>query len=117
MKEMNPLEKQLRSWQPRRPSARLKRRLFGFSFAPGAAWIIGSLAPAAACLLLTLGFFDAHQRDPTAAYPAPMLVASNLSNTAFALDGFANKQNHWSSVTFDSTNRSGLGSTTGSFRH
>lgn len=49
--------------------------------------------------------------------PGHMLVASNLDDTAFALDGFANKQNHWSSVTFDSTNRSGFGSTTGSFRH
>ena len=115
MNEMSPLEKQLRSWQPRRPSARLKRRLFGYSFTPGAAWIIGSLAPAAACLLLTLGLFNSRSGIPGGT-PVPMLIASNLSDTAFALDGFANKQNHWSSVTFDSTNRSGLGSTMDSFR-
>src|ERR1700722_19528714 len=115
MKEMNSLEKQLRSWQPRRPSAQLKRRLFGYSFAPGARWIIGSLVPAAACALLTLGFFCPPNGIRMAA-PSPLMVASNLSNTAFELDGFANKQNHWSSVTFDSTNESGLGSTTGSFR-
>ena len=29
MSELNELEIQLRSWVPRRPSARLKRRLFG----------------------------------------------------------------------------------------
>ena len=115
MNETNALEKQLRSWQPRRPSAQLKRRLFGYSFAPGAAWIIGSLAPAAACLMLTLGVFNAHPGG-TVGTPGPMLIASNLSDTAFSLDGFANKQNHWSSVTFDSTNRSGSGSTMGSFR-
>jgi hypothetical protein len=48
------------------------------------------------------------------ASPLPGLIASNWSQTAFT-DGFADKQNHWVLVTFDSTNRSGLGSTVGSF--
>ena len=57
MKEMNSLETRLRSWRPRRPSARLKRR--HFSARPGAprrnvAWLLGWLAPAAACVLLTV---------------------------------------------------------------
>jgi hypothetical protein len=61
--------------------------------------------------MLTLGFFGPPNGIPMAA-PSPVMVASNLSNASFELD----KQNHWSSVTFDSTNQSGLGSTTGSFR-
>jgi hypothetical protein len=114
MKETNPLETQLRSWQPRRPSARLKRRLFGLSIAPGAAWIFGSLAPAAACALLTLSVWGS-RNDMSVVTPLPGLMASNWNQAAFSLDGFADKQNHWVCVTFDSTNRSGLGSNRGSF--
>ena len=114
MKETNPLETQLRSWRPRRPSARLKRRLFGFSLSPGAAWIAGSLAPAVACALLTLGIWGSRSAMPSGT-PLPGLMASNWNQAAFALDGFADKQNHWVLVTFDSTNRSGLGSTVSSF--
>lgn len=105
----------MHSWRPRRPSGRLKRRLFGFSFAPGAAWVVGSLAPATACLLLTFGILGAR---PGNAYPhGPVQVAVNWSNANLIVDDFADKQNRWSSVTFDSTNRSGFGSTTGSLRH
>jgi hypothetical protein len=79
------------------------------------AWVLGPLAPAAACALLTLAICG-----PRAGLPVgqrlPGLLASNINNTAFVLDGFANKQNCWSSVTFDSTNRSGLGSII-DFRH
>src|SRR5580658_10630904 len=115
MNEKNPLETQLHSWRPRRPSARLKRHLFGFSFTPGAAWVAGSLAPAAACFLLTFGILGEHTAN---SYPhAPVMVAGNWSNATLVVDDFSDKQNHWSSVTFDSTNRSGLGSTTDSLRH
>ena len=115
MKETNPLETQLRSWQPRRPSARLKRRLFGFSFGRGAGWIVGSLVPAAACILLTFSFFGA--RNGVSGITPEALACSSWSNSAQVVDGFADKQNRWSFVTFDSTNRSGLGSTMDSFRH
>lgn len=64
---------------------------------------------------MTVGIFNSH--NGVAYVRAPELVASNLSSAAFTLDDFANKQNHWVSVTFDSTNRNGLGSTTDSFRH
>jgi len=115
MKEMKSLETQLRSWQPRQPSARLRRRLFGFSLNPRAGWMIGSLAPAAACLLMTVGIFNSrtvisHEADFDG-------LACSWSNAASVVDGFADKQNHWSCVTFDSTNRNGLGTTIGSFRH
>ncbi|HUA64771.1 MAG TPA: hypothetical protein VME24_02915 [Alphaproteobacteria bacterium] len=111
MKEMNSLETQLRSWRPRRPSAALKRRLFGISLAPRAAWFLGPLAPAAACALLIFGSRSGFPNGPG----MPIVLASNLNVTAF--DGFANKENCWSSVTFDSTNRSGSGSIMDSLRH
>jgi hypothetical protein len=115
---MNSLEAQLRSWRPRRPSARLKRRLFGTSLAPGAAWIVGSLAPAAACVMLTLGFFNSHNSLSGLSYPPVReMVATDWSNAATVVDSFADKQNHWASVTFDSTNRSGFGFSISSFRH
>ncbi|HXC37174.1 MAG TPA: hypothetical protein VNV43_14955 [Candidatus Acidoferrales bacterium] len=116
MKETNPLETQLRSWRPRRPSSALRRRLFGISLVPRAAWFLGPLAPAAVCALLTLGILGSHGGLP-AGSPLRVVLTNNLNGTAFALDGFANKQNSWTSVTFDSTNRSGLGSIMGSFRH
>jgi hypothetical protein len=74
------------------------------------------MAPAAACALLTLGMWGQHGGLPSGTR-IPGILDSNLNNTAFALDGFANKQNCWSSVTFDSTNRNGLGSIMDSFRH
>ncbi len=53
---MDSLETRLRSWRPRRPSAKLERRLFAATtvWTPKMAWLVGSLAPATACLLLTL---------------------------------------------------------------
>jgi hypothetical protein len=52
---MNPLEKQLQSWTPRRPSAKLARRLFSRS-APAATFLHRRevwhwLTPVAACIL------------------------------------------------------------------
>jgi hypothetical protein len=76
---------------------------------------MGSLAPAAICVLMTLSLFNTH--TGIRYVPVHELVASNLDDRAFSLDNFADKQNRWVSVTFDSTNRTGLGSTTGSFRH
>ncbi|HXB58615.1 MAG TPA: hypothetical protein VNU95_03580 [Candidatus Acidoferrales bacterium] len=106
----------MRSLRPRRPSARLKRRLFGTSLvAPGAAWIVGSLAPAAACVLLTMGFFGS--RSNFSYPPANEMVTGDWSNAAQVVDSFADKQNHWTTVTFDSTNGSGFGSSISSFRH
>lgn len=114
---MDSLEKQLRSWRPRRPSARLKRRLFGPSLAPGAAWFAGSLAPAAACALLTLCVFNSRSGGSVGASGGGLTIASNWSGAASVyMDGFASKQNHWSLVTSDWTNRGSFGSNTVSFR-
>jgi hypothetical protein len=52
---MNPLEKQLRSWTPRRPSAKIARRLFATT-APAAVFLRRAevwnwFTPVAACIL------------------------------------------------------------------
>jgi hypothetical protein len=110
---MNSLENQLRSLRPRRPSAALKRRIFGFSLMPRAAWFLGPLAPAVACALLTFGILGSRGGIPVSV-GRPIIMASNVTAVA---DGFANKQNSWTLVTFDSTNHSGLGSVIDSLRH
>lgn len=84
---------------------------------PRAAWFIGPLAPAAVCAILTLVVCGSHNGLPAGGHLQGLLLASNVDDSAFMLNGFANKQNCWSSVTFDSTNHSGLGSIMDSFRH
>lgn len=106
----------MRSWQPRRPSAALRRRLFGIALFPRAAWFLGPLAPAAMCALLTMGIWGPRGGIPVASQLTGVLT-NNLNETAFAHDGFVNKENSWTLVTFESTNRSGLGSIMDSFRH
>src|SRR5207244_9812256 len=70
MKEMN-LEKQLRSWQPRRPSAGIKLRLFPDQRRRRKfIWAIGWFAPTVACGLVALavlrqdGFFSEMNSHP-----------------------------------------------------
>ena len=108
---MNLLETQFRSWQPRRPSAKLKRRLFATRarVMPQMAWFLGWLAPATACALLTLSVFNSGNSLPgSSSRPAPM-VAMMLSNryAAYVSGAFQSGQNDPPSVTFDRTNRSG----------
>jgi len=112
---MNLPETQLRSWQPRRPSAGLKRRIF--SARPGApttAVFLGWLAPVTACALLTLLVFNPANSLPgsSAGRGAMMgMVMSNQNYAAYASDGSQNVQNRLAGVTFDSTNRGSLPST------
>jgi len=113
MKQMN--ESQLRSWQPRRPSATLKRRILQFAAAdeiPTARWLWSCVAPTMACVLLTLMAFN---RDNAGLGPkVPMaLILSNEKNAAYAMGGAQTGQNHLAAVTFDSTNRSLLESSIG----
>jgi hypothetical protein len=61
MKEMN-LETQLRSWEPRRPSAGIKRRLWPESrVEPELGRLVRWLAPAVACGLLALAAFQSDE--------------------------------------------------------
>jgi hypothetical protein len=100
MNEMKPLEAQLKSWMPRRPSAALERKLFGAPAPrPPPARCFGWLAPAAACLLVVGAMV--HQRGGTTLSIAPdheELVAMSLSNQSYAayLPGsFQREQNRW----------------------
>jgi hypothetical protein len=107
MKETNSLENQLRSWQPRRPSRGFRRKLFAapVNVTRRMAWILGSLAPAAACLLLTLSNFESRNYNDSSR-PAPMMamVLSNQNSAAYASGNYAQSQNSVFSVTFDWTN-------------
>jgi hypothetical protein len=69
------------------------------------AWILGSLAPAAACLLLTLSVFDSGNYSGSAR-PVPLMamVLSNQSSAAYASGNGSESQNSLFSVTFDWTN-------------
>jgi hypothetical protein len=110
MKEMN--ETQLRSWRPRRPSAGLKRRILRFAGeadVPTARWLWGCVAPTMACALLTLMAFN-RAGDGLGQRPAIALILSSQSRAAYATGGAQAEQNHLAAVTFDSTNRSVLGS-------
>ena len=106
MNETNLTEEQLRSWQPRHPAAKLKRRIFAREPGePTTTWFVGWLVPATACALcMFLAFASGngiHEMKPVIG-----VVASNQNYAAFASDGAQNVQNHLSGLTFDWTNRS-----------
>jgi hypothetical protein len=107
MKETDSLENQLRSWQPRRPSAGLRRKLFGVpvNATRRVAWVLGSLAPAVACVLLSLAVFNSGNYNGSA-HSAPMLamILSNQNYAAYASGNDGEPQNSLFSVTFDWTN-------------
>jgi len=109
---MNSLEMQLRSWQPRRPSAGLKRRVFAepIGLMPKMAWLVGWLVPATACALLTFSVFTSGNgisRRSSSREPMMATILSNRSYLVPAPDMLPRGQNELSSVTFDLTNRSG----------
>jgi len=112
---MNLPETQLRSWQPRRPSAGLKRRIFSARpVTPAPAAFLGWLAPVTACALLTLLVFNPASSLPgssTSRAAMMGMVLSNQNYAAYASDGSQNVQNRLASVTFDSTNRGSSSST------
>lgn len=115
---MDSLENRLRSCPPRRPSAKLKRRLFPApaSLPPKVAWLIGSLAPATACVLLTFSAFNRENTgDLLSREPLTAMILSNQSYAAYASDNFRETQNRLSSVTFDWTNHSGFTSSMAPF--
>lgn len=89
MSELNHSETPLRSWIPRRPSAKLKARLFPaaeadtWSPAPWSHW----LAPATACLLLLFVTFSPRNNqlsDLAASSTSNMLATLSLSNHSYA---------------------------------
>lgn len=114
MKELNPLEVQLRSWTPRRLSLKTERQLFGrprlrtrlrprFTLPR----LVSVFAPAAVCLLLTLAGLKHH--GPTvllAEEPQTALIALSLSNQSYAAYLPGNCQSSANRLdTFEWTNR------------
>ncbi|HEX3889907.1 MAG TPA: hypothetical protein VHX90_03560, partial [Verrucomicrobiae bacterium] len=97
MKETDLPEIQLRSWQPRRPSAKLKRKLFAapMGLLPKLAWAFGSLAPVAACVMLTLSAFNSGSGiavNSTEREPLINLTSSNQSYMAYLASGFGGRE-------------------------
>jgi hypothetical protein len=73
---------------------------------PEAAWLLGSLAPATACLLLTLSMFNSGNTSHSSRHePLVAIILSNQNYAAYASDNFREAQNNLAAVTFDWTNR------------
>jgi hypothetical protein len=75
--------------------------------APKLAWAFGSLAPVAACMLLTLPGFNSGSVIPgnsAGQETLAALISSNQSCAANPPGGFRGQENKLSSVTFDWTN-------------
>jgi hypothetical protein len=123
MNELIELEKQLRSWVPRRPSARLKERLFAKAHVPVAAETLPALrfnwvAPAAAALLL-MGVLFNQRNIPAFSGSAGSgamvaLVLSNQSAAAWLPGSFAADRNNVPAESFEWTNGSSSPSSIGS---
>ena len=108
---MNELEKLLLSWTPRRPSARLERRLFAGGPAAAAALLpfrFSWLAPATAALMLMCVLFN--QRYGPAfsgsARPGPLvaMILSNQSAAAYLPGSFQGERNNLPADTFSRNN-------------
>jgi hypothetical protein len=86
MNEMKALETQLRSWKPRRPSAKLEQKLFGrMELDPGVQALIRWLTPLAACAILTVTALNhPSETGERAAAEAAEILAMSLSNQHYA---------------------------------
>ena len=114
---MNWLENQLKSWEPRRPSARIERRLFPTPSARlEVARAFNWLAPATVCLLLALAVFK-QENNISAALPrhdpVVAMMLSNQSSVAFLTGGSKQIEHNVLPATFEWTNRSDSTSTIG----
>jgi hypothetical protein len=80
------------------------------------ALVLGSLAPAAACALLTLAVFNpGNYSDSSHSTPMLAMVLSNQNSAAYASGNDGQSQNSLFSVTFDWTNRGVLTSSMPSY--
>src|ERR1017187_3530021 len=108
MKEMNWLENQLKSWEPRRPSARIKRRLFPTPSARlEVARAFNWLPPPTVCLLRALAVFKQENSISAASPrhdPAVAMMLSNQSSVAFLTGGSKQIEHNVLPATFEWTN-------------
>ena len=120
MIEMNELEKQLSSWVPRRPSARLEKRIFAPSFVAAGQSLVASpkapafrfswLAPATVAFLLMCVLFNQHNSQAISGSANPGMIAVALSNQSAAawLPGsFSRERNGLPNGSFEWTNGNG----------
>jgi hypothetical protein len=118
-KEMNGPETQLRSWQPRRPSAKLKQRIFTDPHtAPTMpVWSLRWLTPAAAGLLLAVAALD-HDNNVSSGHSVhgPMIAILASNQIAYLPGDYQQGQNRLPDFTFEWTNRGGSTSSIHSFR-
>lgn len=116
---MQLLENQLRSWQPRRPSPKLKRKLFGAAGPDEAGGLsLRWLAPAVACLFLALTIVNQEpglSASATRRQPFMGMVSSNLSYTNLLPRDRPTEHNRVSPASFEWTNRSGFSSSISPF--
>ena len=101
-------ENQLLSWRPRRPSAGLKRRLFGLVSdvdLPTARWLWSCVAPTMACALLALMALNRDGNDLPSKMPSALILSSQ-NNAALASGTAQTEQNHVAAITFGWTNGS-----------
>jgi len=111
---MNLLEMQLRSWEPRTPSADLKQRLFpSRANHPPVTAALRWLAPALTCAILAVVLVNQEAGVSTGLSryePAVIVASSNHSSSA----SFSNATKRTGSLipsgTFESTNRGDLSS-------
>ena len=69
------------------------------------AWLLGSLAPATACILLTFFIFNAGNTGNSLRHePMVEMILSNQNYAAYASDNFRGAQNNLSALTFEWTN-------------
>ena len=123
MKEMKTLEMQLRSWELRRPSAKLRQRIFeprpqAAEEEPEPAFRFGWLAPATAAVLLIAVLFSQRNTEAIsgAASSSGMvaMIMSNQSAPAYLPGSFKTDHNTLTAETFEWTNGSRLSSSIGS---
>ncbi len=116
---MQQLEDRLRSLQPRRPSLRVKRRLFGETVRRHSAeWSLRWAATAAACLLLVLTIVNQDSKfahGPSGRDPLMGLISSNLSSTNILPGNRPSGRNGYAPSSFEWTNLSGFTSSISPF--
>ena len=107
MKEMSDLEKQLRSWIPRPPSARVERTLFAPRPARAAAapsfrlsWVpLGTAVLALMCVLFNQRYGMSDSRRAGVG-PMVAMILSNQSAAAYLPGSFQAEQNNLPADTF-----------------
>ena len=119
MKEMNSLEMHLRSWRPRRPSAKLRQRIFGTrSNQVTATALLRWLAPAMVCALVAVGLLTQPNSMPAGRLtqgPMVGMILSNQSPVASLSNEIQQAGGSNFSGTFEWTNHTGSTSSVGSF--